>query len=94
MITKGLPRKQIIISINLINSNRFIVLSNKHVANINREFKNIKLDIMANFIWVNHRGLVITTNKIMSTLDLNTIEKYIKIIDVINSNEVMSPRLS
>ena len=50
MITKGLPRKQIIISINLINSNRFIVLSNKHVANINREFKNIKLDIMANFI--------------------------------------------
>ena len=94
MITKGLPRKQIIISINLINSNRFIVLSNKHVANINREFKNIKLDIIANFIWVNHKRLVITTNKIMSTLDFNTIEKYIKNIDVINSNEVMGPRLS
>jgi len=50
MITKGLSRKQVIISINLINSNRFIILFNKNVANINRELKNIKLDIMADFI--------------------------------------------
>jgi len=94
MTTKDLLRKQVIIPINLINSNRFIVLSNKHIANINRELKNIKLDIMANFIWANYRELVITTNKIISTLDLNTVEKYIKNIDVINSNEVMGSRHS
>jgi len=48
---------------------------------------------MADFIWADHRELVITTNKIVFTLDLNTIEEYIKNINDINSNEVMSSRL-
>ena len=50
---------------------------------------------MANLIQVDYRGLVMTfiaTNKAMSTLDLNTIEKYIKNVDTIDSNKVMSPR--
>jgi len=88
---KGLSRKQIIVPINSI---KFIVLSNKHVANINRELKNIKSDVMANFIRADHRELVIITNKVMFTLDLNIIKKYIKNIDTIDSNKVMSPRLS
>ena len=45
---------------------------------------------MANFIQADHRGLVITTNKTVFTLNLNTIKRYIKNI---NSNEVMSPKL-
>jgi len=87
---KGPSRKQVIIPMNSINYNRFIVLSNKHVANINKKLKNIKSDIMANFIRADHRGLVITTNKTVFTLNLNTIKRYIKNI---NSNEVMSPKL-
>ena len=59
-----------------------MVTSNKHISNINRALKYIKFDIITNFIQVYYRGLVITvitTNKVMSTLDLNTIERYMEI---------------
>ena len=50
MMTKGLLRKQVIIPINSIITNRFIMIFNKHVENINRVLKSIKLDVIANFI--------------------------------------------
>jgi len=75
------------------NSERVIAISNIYVANINRLLKNIKLDIIANFIQVYNKGLVIITNKIAATFNLNTIKQYIKNVDVVDSNEVMSPRL-
>ena len=81
---KDLSRKQVIVPMNIVNSNRFIILSNKHISNINRDLKNIKLDIMADFIQADHRRLVITINKAAFTLDFNTI----------NSNNIMSLRLS
>ena len=93
MTIKRLLRKQVIILISLVNSERFMVLSNKHISNINRTLKNIKLDIMTDFIQANNRRLIITTNKVIVISDLNTIENYIKNIDIANSNEVISPRL-
>jgi len=36
---------------------------------------------------------MITTNKVVSTLDLNIIKKYLKNISVIDSNDIMAPRL-
>jgi len=75
------------------NSEKFMVLSNKHVANINRALKDIKSDVMTDFIRADSRGLMITINKVASTSYLNTIENYIKNIDVVDSNNVMSPRL-
>jgi len=63
-------------------------LSNKHVANINRVLKNIKSDIMAAFIHADNRGLTITTNKVAFTLDLNTIKKYIKNMNVVDLDNV------
>ena len=45
-------------------------------------------------IRVDSRGLIITTNKVTSTLDLNTIENYIKNIDIVNLNNIMLPKLS
>ena len=65
-----------------------MVLSNKHVVNINKVLKDIKSDVMANFIRANHRGLMIITNKVASTSNFNTIEKYIKNVDVVDSNDV------
>jgi len=52
IMTKGLSRKQVIIPINSIITNRFIfiMISNKHIENINRALKSIKSDVMANFI--------------------------------------------
>lgn len=95
IMTKGLSRKQVIIPINSIITNRFIfiMISNKHIENINRALKSIKSDVMANFIWADHKEVVITTNKIVSTLNLNTIKKYIKNMDTVNSHKVISPRL-
>ena len=95
IITKGLSRKQVIIPINSIITNRFIfiMISNEHIENINRALKSIKSDVTANFIWADHKEVVITTNKIVSTLDLNTIKKYIKNMDTVNSHKVISPRL-
>ena len=37
---------------------------------------------------------MITTKKVMSTSDLNTIEKYIKNIEVVDLNDVMLSKLS
>ena len=48
---------------------------------------------MANFIWANHKGFTVTTNKVTSMLDFNTIKKYIKNVNIINSNNIMVPRL-
>ena len=38
---------------NSVNSNKLMVSLNKHITNINRALKDIKLDIMANLIQVN-----------------------------------------
>ena len=70
-----------------------MAMSNIYIANINRLLKDIKSDIMTDFIWANHKNLVITTNKVTATLDLNTIESYIKNIDAVDFNEVMSSKL-
>jgi len=50
MTTKGLSRKQIIIPINDANINNFMRESSAHVTNMNRALKNIKTDIMVNFV--------------------------------------------
>jgi len=49
-----------------------------HVSNINRLLKDIKSEISADFIHSNNKGVVIITNKIVSTSNLNIIEKYMK----------------
>jgi len=70
-----------------------MAMLNKHIANINRLLKDIKSDVMADFIQADQRDLVITTNKVAVILDLNTIESYIKNVDIVNSKRVISPRL-
>jgi len=49
-----------------------------HVININRALKSIKLEVMVNFIHSDLSGVMIVTNKVMSPLDLQTIESYVK----------------
>ena len=76
IMIKNLSRKQIIVPISLGNSNKFIVLSNKHIFNINKALKDIKSDILTNFIHTDNKDLIITTNKVTSSSDLSIIEKY------------------
>ena len=91
--TKYFLRKQIIIQISSNNSEKIMAMLSKYIANINRALKDIKSDIMADFLWKDNKGLVITTNKVTAMLDLNAIENYIKNIDVVNSSDIMSSRL-
>ena len=72
----------------------FIEKSSSHVTNINSTLKNIKLDVMVDFVWVNPKDIIIVTNKVTSTLDLQTIENYIKNTNHISVEGVKVPRPS
>ena len=75
------------------NVERSLVNSNIYVTNINRLLKGIKLEISTNFIHSDNKEVIITTNKVASTSDINIMKKYIKELKDINSNDIMSPRL-
>lgn len=64
-----------------------------YIANINRFLKDIKSEISADFIHSNNKRVIITTNKIAFTSDMNIMEKYIKELNDVNLSNIMSPRL-
>ena len=61
------------------------------ISNINSALKNIKSEILADFVYNDHWDLIITMNKVTLQSDLNTIKKYIKNINVIESEDIMIP---
>ena len=81
MTTKRPSKKQVIISMNTKNRNCFMKELSAHVYNINRALKNIKSEIIADFIHLDNKGIIITTNKMTSMLNLQTIKRYIKNIN-------------
>ena len=92
-MTKGLSKKQIIIFMSMNNAERIITQTNTHIFNINRTFKEVKSDISTDYICSNNREIIITTNKVAVFLDLSIVEKYIKELNDVDSNNVMSSRL-
>ena len=93
MTTKRPLHKQVIIPMSIDNANNFVKESSNHIANINRAFKNIKLDVLADFIQVKNKGIVISTIKVTNPLNLQTIENYIKSAHSIEVEYMESPRL-
>ena len=93
MTTKGPLKKQVIIPINIEHAKYFIRESSSHVTNINRALKNIKLNIMADFIQTDVKRVIISTNNIISPSDLQEIEKYIKSTLCAVADQINSPRL-
>ena len=51
----------------------------------------MKSEISADFIYSNNKEVIIITNKAVATLDLNIVEKYIKNLNNINLNDIISP---
>jgi len=86
--TKGPSRKQIIIPMNNKNKNNF--MREKVVL---RALKNIKMDIMVDFIQLDCNSIVIMTNKVASSLELQMIENYVKNANHISTDGVKVPRL-
>ena len=54
IVTKGLSRKQIIVPMSSINTNKIIADSDEHITNLNCFLKNTKLGLSIDFIQVNH----------------------------------------
>ena len=75
------------------NKRNFMNKSSAHVLNMNRALKNIKYDVIVDFIHTDTIGIVVVTNKVIASVNLQSIEQYIKDANCINSNEVESPRL-
>ena len=67
--------------------------SSDHITNINRMLKNIKSEIKTVYIHSETSGIVIVTDKVTSSLDLQTIEKYVKNSNQINLKNVETPWL-
>ena len=67
--------------------------SSAYISNINKALKNIKSEIIVDFIHLNSKDIIIITNKILSMLNFQTIERYIKNVNNIKSNQVKAPRL-
>jgi len=93
MTMKESLRKQVIVPINIDNIRKFIKDSSTHVININRVLKNIKSNVMVNFICIKDKGIVISTNNVTSLLDLQEIEGYIKNSLYIDANQIKALRL-
>ena len=93
MTTKRPSQKQVIVPMSNNNKKNFMDKSNAYVSNMNRALKNIKSNISVNFICTDTAGIIVVTNKVTSSLDLQTIKQYVKDANYINSNKVNSPRL-
>jgi len=90
---KGLSHKQVIIPMDSDNMVKFISNSSDYIININKLLKNIKSKCKTNYIRAGKSGIIIVTNKVTSPLDLQTMKKYIKNSNQINTDKVKSPQL-
>ena len=93
MTTKGPLRKQVIITMNLNNSNIIGSNASFHINDINRYLKDANLNDSANFIYIDKVSIIITTRFTISEQDMRTIKKAIKNSEKINKDFVKSPCL-
>ena len=93
MTTKGLLRKQVIIPMSKDNINAFMKNSSLHMANINSQLCNAKLEVLTNYICANPLGITIITSKACQQSDLLIIDQYIKNSNNVNALQVEEPHL-
>lgn len=94
MTTKGPPQKYIIVSMGKDNISKFMASFSSYIANINKAFRKIKLDIMADYVWPELIGVTIITNKVASLSNLQVIENFVRNIKNVNSEAIEISRLS
>ena len=85
MTTKSLSRKQVIILMSSKNNSNFMKNLALHVANINRQLRNAKSEVLVNYIWSDPFGITVITNKVSQQSDLQHIDQYIKNSSDINT---------
>ena len=93
IMTRGLLRKEVIISMAKTNAELIINLAHIYISHVNKYLKFSKSDIVTDFICVTNNGIIITMNKPANALDLSTIKKYLKSIENVNLDSIESPYL-
>ena len=93
MTTKSPSYKQVIIPMDSNNIAKFMSNSSDYIININRLLKNIKSECKADYIRADKLGIIIVTDKVVFSLDLQTMEKYIKNSNQIDVDKIKSLRL-
>jgi len=93
MTTKGPSRKQVIIPMSAENISSFMKNSSTNVANINRQLRNVKTDILVDYIRSDSNGISIVTNKVAQPSDLTIIDQFIKNSSDLNALQVEESRL-
>ena len=93
MTTKGSSYKQIIIPMGSNNIKTFMSSLNDHVVNINQALKNVKSDVIINFICSDYRGLVLVLNKVVAQSDICIISHYVKNTNNMNLEDIQDGHL-
>jgi len=75
------------------NIDRFMKNSSIHIANLNRNLRNAKSEVLVDFICSDPLGITVVTNKVSLNSDLLTIEKYVKNLENIDFTQVKTPQL-
>ena len=83
MTTKGPLRKQVIISMSKDNIDAFMKNLSLHMANINRQLRNVKSEVFIDYVRANPLSITIITSKVCQQSDLLIIDQYVK-----NSNDI------
>ena len=91
--TKSLSRKQIIVPMNGDNIMKFMKESNHYILNINKALRNIKSDVLVDFICSNLLSIIVVMCKVTSLSDLQVIKNYIKNVNCIDIISVDIPHL-
>jgi len=93
MTTKDSSRKHVMVPILEDNSNILLQLVDIYINIINRQLLNAKSYISIDCICPFWNGIIFTTNKVARASDLIVIEKYLKNLENINSNNNLIPCL-
>jgi len=93
MTTKGPSRKQVIIPMGNDNIVKFMKNSLIHVTNLNRNFQNVKSEVLIDFIRSDLLRITVVANKVLLPSDLLIIENYIKNLENIDFSQVNTPCL-
>jgi len=70
------------------NGNKFMGSASVHIANINRALKNIRSSILVDYVQRDSIGIVIVTNKVALSSNLQTIENVVENMENINSDNI------
>jgi len=88
MTTKEPSRKQVIIPMSRDNVSSFMKNSSLHVANINRNLRNAKSDVLVDYLCSENSGIMVITNEVAQQSDMSIINNYVKNSNNINSLQV------